>query len=250
MSYSYNVIVRTHRIYCKSVSENNSVFKIDQTQSMHLIKVLRLKEKDQVEVFDGYGSSAICEIVELDRTSVSLARVSDLKVSQQSTKKIVFMVPFIKKDNFHFMVQKLCEIGLSEFIFYKPDLIDQSIAKKDISKIYSKLEDVIISACKQCGSNFLPITRIVASLKDGIALVNDMDVCVFDVNAKSSFDMTNLNSSSICMITGPESGFSESEINLLNLNKFEFKLVSKNILRAETAPIVIASLIQNHFDNI
>jgi RsmE family RNA methyltransferase len=52
------------------------------------------------------------------------------------------------------------------------------------------------------------------------------------------------------MITGPESGFSESEINLLNLNKFEFKLVSKNILRAETAPIVIASLIQNHFDKI
>ena len=161
MSYSYNVIVRTHRIYCKSVSENNSVFKIDQTQSMHLIKVLRLKEKDQVEVFDGCGSSAICEIVELDRSSVSLVRVSDLEVSQQPTKKIVFMVPFIKKDNFHFMVQKLCEIGLSEFIFYKPDLIDQSIAKKDISKIYSKLEDVIISACKQCGSNFLPVTRIV-----------------------------------------------------------------------------------------
>ena len=250
MSYSYNVIVRTHRIYCKSVSENNSVFKIDQTQSMHLIKVLRLKAKDKVEVFDGCGASAICEIVELDRSSVSLVRVSDLEVSKKPTKKIVFMVPFIKKDNFHFMVQKLCEIGISEFIFYKPDLIDQSIAKKDVTKIYSKLEDVIISACKQCGSNFLPVTHIASSLNDGIALVNDMDVCVFDVNAKSFFDITKINSSSICMITGPESGFSESETKLLNLHKFEFKLVSKNILRAETAPVVIASLIQNHFDNI
>ena len=51
-------------------------------------------------------------------------------------------------------------------------------------------------------------------------------------------------------IEDSESGFSESEIKLLNLHKFEFKLVSKNILRAETAPVVIASLIQNHFDNI
>ena len=79
--------MRTHRIYCKSVSENNSVFKIDQTQSMHLIKVLRLKEKDQVEVFDGCGASAICEIVELDRSSVSLVRVSDLRSIKKTYKE-------------------------------------------------------------------------------------------------------------------------------------------------------------------
>ena len=59
---------------------------------------------------------------------------------------------------------------------------------------------------------FYLLHALSSSLNDGIALVNDMDVCVFDVNAKSSFDMTNINSSSICMITGPESGFSESEI--------------------------------------
>jgi RsmE family RNA methyltransferase len=52
------------------------------------------------------------------------------------------------------------------------------------------------------------------------------------------------------MITGPESGFSKTEISLLNEKEFEFKLIGSNILRAETAPIVIASLIQNQFDKI
>ena len=156
MSYSYNVIVRTHRIYCKSVSENNSVFKIDQTQSMHLIKVLRLKEKDKVEVFDGCGASAICEIVELDRSSVSLVRVSDLEVSKKPTKKIVFMVPFIKKDNFHFMVQKLCEIGISEFIFYKPDLIDQSIAKKIPPKFILKQKKSLLEHANSAAPTLYP----------------------------------------------------------------------------------------------
>ena len=162
-----------HRIYCKLVSANNSIFKIDQPQSIHLIKVLRLKEKDKVEVFDGYGASAICEIEESVRNSVSLKRVSDLQVSEQSSKKVIFIIPFIKKDNFHFMVQKLCEIGISEFIFYKPDLIDQSIAKKDTAKIYSKAEEVITGACKQCGSNFIPLTNIAANLSDALSLINN-----------------------------------------------------------------------------
>tara|TARA_B100001059_G_scaffold60327_1_gene56059 strand:- start:3762 stop:4490 length:729 start_codon:yes stop_codon:yes gene_type:complete len=242
--------VRIHRIYCKSVSENSSVFKIDQAQSIHLIKVLRLKEKDKVEVFDGCGASAICEIEESDRNSVTLKRVSDLHVSKPSLKKVIFVVPFIKKENFHFMVQKLCEVGMSEFIFYKPDLIDQSIAKKDISKIYAKIEEVIIGACRQCGSNFIPKTSMATSLEEAITLINNVDVCVFDVDANNSFNASDLSSSDMCMITGPESGFSKSEINLLNINKFDFKLLGKNILRAETAPIVIASLIQNQFDKI
>ncbi len=250
MSYSYNVIVRIHRIYCKSVSANDSVFQIDQSQSIHLIKVLRLKEKDKVEVFDGFGASAICEIEELNRNLASLRRVSDLQVSQASSKKVVFVVPFIKKDNFHFMVQKLCEIGISEFIFYKPDLIDQSIAKKDTLKIYSKIEEVIIGACKQCGSNFIPSTKIATNLRDAITLINNMNVCVFDLSAKSSFNPADNSSQDVCMITGPESGFSRTEISLLNEKEFEFKLIGSNILRAETAPIVIASLIQNQFDNI
>ena len=242
--------MRIHRIYCKSVSENNSVFQIDQSQSIHLIKVLRLKEKDQVEVFDGCGTSAICEIINPERNSVSLKRVSDLQVAKVSPKKLVFIVPFIKKDNFHFMVQKLCEIGISEFIFYKPDLIDQSIVKKDISKIYSKVEEVITGACKQCGSNFIPSTNIAANLRDALSLINNMDVCVFDINAEKSFNAADLTSPNVCMITGPESGFSKSEIEILNSNLFEFRLIGKNILRAETAPIVIASLIQNQFDKI
>jgi 16S rRNA (uracil1498-N3)-methyltransferase len=161
------------------------------------------------------------------------------------------MLPFIKKENFHFMIQKLCEIGATEFIFYKPDLIDQSIAKKDLSKIYCKSEEVIISACKQCGSNFLPNTSFVSSLSDAIKKLDQSSTkYVFDLEASDIFDVSSIKSNNIFVITGPESGFSESEINHMYEKDFSFKLISENILRAETAPIVIASLFQNHFYKI
>ena len=243
--------MRIHRIYCKSVSETNSVFKIDQAQSLHLTKVLRLAVNDEVEVFDGNGSSAICKISESNRSSASLKRVSDIKIDKPPTNRLGFILPFIKKENFHFMIQKLCEIGATEFIFYKPDLIDQSIAKKDLSKIYSKSEEVIISACKQCGTNFLPITSFVSSLSDAIKKLDQSSTkYVFDVEANDIFDVGLVKSNNIFAITGAESGFSESEINHMYEKDFSFKLLSKNILRAETAPLVIASLFQNHFDKI
>jgi 16S rRNA (uracil1498-N3)-methyltransferase len=243
--------VRIHRIYCKSVSETNSVFKIDQAQSLHLTKVLRLAFNDEVEVFDGHGSSAICKILESNRSSVSLQRVSDIKIDKPPTNRLGFILPFIKKENFHFMIQKLCEIGVTEFIFYKPDLIDQSIAKKDLSKIYSKSEEVIISACKQCGTNFLPITSFVSSLSNAIKKLDQSSTkFVFNVEANDIFDVSLVKSNNIFVITGAEAGFSESEINHMHEKDLSSKLLSKNILRAETAPIVIASLFQNHFDKI
>jgi 16S rRNA (uracil1498-N3)-methyltransferase len=233
------------------VSEKNSVFKIDQAQSLHLTKVLRLVVNDEVEVFDGHGSSAICKILESNRSSVSLERVSDLKTDKPPTNRLGFILPIIKKENFHFMIQKLCEIGATEFIFYKPDLIDQSIAKKDLSKIYSKSEEVIISACKQCGTNFLPITSFVSSLSDATKKLDQSSTkYAFDVEANDIFDVSSVKLNNFFVITGPESGFSISEINHMYEKDFSFKLLSKNILRAETAPLVIASLFQNHFDKI
>ena len=52
------------------------------------------------------------------------------------------------------MIQKLTEIGVNKFIIYKPDLVDQSIAKKDLRLIIAKTNEILINVCKQCGNNF------------------------------------------------------------------------------------------------
>ena len=94
--------------------------------------------------------------VEINRKSIQLERISELECKEPFKEKLTAIIPLIKKENLHFMVQKLTEIGVSDFLFYKPDLIDQSIAKKNHFKMLEKCKEVIINACKQCGSNFLP----------------------------------------------------------------------------------------------
>jgi 16S rRNA (uracil1498-N3)-methyltransferase len=135
---------------------------------------------------------------------------------------------------------------------YRPDLIEQSIARKDILKLAEKAEEVVISACKQCGSNFLPKMSISENLS---AALSNLDVAesvyAFDIEAIKAFETTELTDQvSISFVTGPESGFSEEEKSFLSNNGAKIRLIGKNVLRAETAPLVISTLIQNHFGRI
>jgi 16S rRNA (uracil1498-N3)-methyltransferase len=181
-----------------------------------------------------------------------LERISTVKSSNIESEKIICIIPFIKKDNFHFMLQKLTEIGVSHLILYRPDLIDQSIARKDILKLAEKAEEVVISACKQCGSNFLPKMSISESLSAALNNLGVEDsIYAFDVEATEAFETKELTDQlSISFVTGPESGFSEEEKSFLSNNGVKIRLIGKNVLRAETAPLVISTLIQNHFGRI
>ena len=81
--------MRIHRIYCKSVSGEDSNFELDQSQSSHLSKVLRLQVNDEVEVFDGNGASALCLITSIDRKMTSLKRISEIIFSDVPKVKIL-----------------------------------------------------------------------------------------------------------------------------------------------------------------
>jgi 16S rRNA (uracil1498-N3)-methyltransferase len=150
------------------------------------------------------------------------------------------------------MVQKLTEIGVNKFMIYKPDLSDQSIAKKDFEKIISKSKEIIINVCKQCGNNFLPNIEYYSNLENAIKQIQeDHDKYIFDTDATEYFLQDELdNDSSVTIITGPESGFSNKEIKIIANGELKIRYLGRNILRSETAPIVVSSIIKNHFGRI
>ena len=150
------------------------------------------------------------------------------------------------------MIQKLAEIGTNKFIVYKPDLIDQSVAKIDITKMIKKSFEILINVSKQCGNNFIPSVVESDSLEEAIIMEkNTSDIYAFDTEASEYFDQDGLKeNSSITIITGPESGFSDEELKLMRIHNIKERYLGQNILRAETAPIFISSLIKNHFGKI
>ena len=104
-SYNNNNM-RIHRVYCKSVSGPNTKFALDNTESHHLIKALRLKEGRVVEVFDGNGSSASCEIVLLNNNKCELERISEVNKDNKPHRTLTNVIPFIKTNNFNGLINE------------------------------------------------------------------------------------------------------------------------------------------------
>jgi 16S rRNA (uracil1498-N3)-methyltransferase len=234
--------MRKPRIFCPELS-SSSYQCTNIKQIHHLAKVLRLKANDPVELFDGQGSIANGIIQEIAKDYINF-QIDDISFMQNPYQKSYqAIIPYIKKENLIYSLQKLIELGVNSILIYKPDHLDQSLTKKDLSKLNLRLEEAMISACEQSGCNHVPTIYYFNELKEclhSIKITSDTEgVFVLDTIANRFIkDHEILSLNSITLITGPESGFSETERDMIKELGLQSLKIGHYVLRAETAPVV------------
>ena len=236
--------MKLHRVYYKEFSRTDKISIDNKSKINHLRNVLRLKEGSKLDVFDGEGNSSICKIASLEKKKIVLEQIGNIEFQQPERINLKVLMPYIKKENLFFAVQKVTEIGVSNISLFRPDNVDQSIKKKDLSKINEKALSIITQACEQNGSNIVPDFQIYENLSS--AIDHDSFSIFFDLDATNDFQSIKNIEDSITLITGPESGFSKKEREFLNASASHNISLGKNILRAETAPITALSVIKSN----
>ena len=236
--------MKLHRVYYKEFSRTDKISIDNKSKINHLRNVLRLKEGSKLDVFDGEGNSSICKIASLEKKKIVLEQIGSIEFQQPERINLKVLMPYIKKENLFFAVQKVTEIGVSNISLFRPDNVDQSIKKKDLSKINEKALSIITQACEQNGSNIVPDFQIYEDLSS--AIEHDSFSIFFDLDATNDFQSIKNIEDSITLITGPESGFSKKEREFLNAKTSYNISLGKNILRAETAPITALSVIKSN----
>ena len=236
--------MKLHRVYYKEFSRTDKISIDNKSKINHLSNVLRLKEGSKLDVFDGEGNSSIFKIASLEKKKIVLEQIGSIKFQQPERINLKVLMPYIKKENLFFAVQKVTEIGVSNISLFRPDNVDQSIKKKDLSKINEKALSIITQACEQNGSNIVPDFQIYENLSS--AIDHDSFSIFFDLDATNNFQSIKNIEDSITLITGPESGFSKKEREFLNATASDNISLGKNILRAETAPITALSVIKSN----
>ena len=236
--------MKLHRVYYKEFRRTDKISIDNKSKINHLRNVLRLSEGSELDVFDGEGNSSIFKIVSLEKKRILLQQIGDIEFQQPERINLKVVMPYIKKENLFFAIQKVTEIGVSNISLFRPDNFDQSIKKKDLSKINEKALSIITQACEQNGSNIVPDFQIYKNLSS--AIDHDSFSIFFDLDATNDFQSIKSVEDSITLITGPESGFSKKEREFLNATTGHNISLGKNILRAETAPITALSVIKSN----
>lgn len=211
----------------------------------HIKNVMRMKTGDKIEVV---FEDVIYDCI-LDMNNLSF-KVENKRKEEIEKPEIIIAFSLLKEQKLDYLLQKATEVGASGFI---PFMSKRSIIKFDFKKEDSKIDrwnKILKEASEQCFRVDVPNISNVLTL-------NELSKCKADLkilltlnektkNIKKVIEQ-NKKCDKIIIVVGPEGGFEKSEENLLMDNGFISTSLGKNVLRAETAPVAVVSMIKYEF---
>ncbi len=225
------------RYYVNQLLEKSSVVKIENTEFHHLKKVMRKKENDTIELIDGKGILATATLQKINSKN-AVAKIKSVKKAKPEKQKTVLVQSIIKLNRLEILIEKASELGCTEFLFFQAKNSEKINFSNNKIK---RLENIIISACKQCGRLFIPKMTFFKSIKDFSHIKGN--IFYGDQYAKKNSFSLNTDSDSYFFI-GPEMGFSKEETLFLQQLKAKNICLNKNILRSETAGITAIGIMR------
>ncbi|MGX7108193.1 RsmE family RNA methyltransferase [Facklamia miroungae] len=227
---------------------------LNQADSHHLINVLRARHNKQLLVVHNhkkYLAKYIEKQNDLALLEVSY-EVSDKQSQTELPVEVVVACGLSKNDKIDTIVQKGTECGMS---FFQPLALQRDVVKWDHSKAGKKivrLQKIADSAAEQ--SKRLKQVKIkdLMNLKEFVAQYQDFDfkLVAFEEKAKdgehhllAKIMQKLIKNQKVVMLFGSEGGLDQEEVDFLIEHGFQACSLGPRILRAETAPIYLLSVI-------
>ena len=216
------------RLFIQNIDPNN--IKIIDDQHHYLANVLRIKNDDEVFIFNEQGEWQ-CRVAIVHKKYIMLQIQKQIEKNDKLL-DITVCIPLIKPDTMSRMIRQSVEIGVKKIIIFNARY--SSVRHINLDKI----RVIAIEALEQCGGILLPKIIFCDNLQEafieceGIILyANEKTI----QNGEKNKIPKNIETS---MFIGPEGGFSDEEINFLSNQKDAISVnLGHRILRSDTALI-------------
>ena len=224
-------------LFFSNFSETDIEILVNENDTRHIIKSYRRDIGDILNFTNGNGLLAECKIIEKGKKiKVKIVKLSKKKPSKVSIH--IAISPLKNPSRFEWFVEKATEIGINEIT----PIITEFTEKKKVN--IERLGRIIISSMKQSNQCYKPIINDVEDYLSFISKNNDEKIMA-NMKTENQLKKDFIKSDNICLMIGPEGGFSDREIiHALESNVKEITL-GKNRLRTETAAIYSISVIKS-----
>jgi len=250
-------------------NENNGseTIELSGQDFYHLVKVLRARKGDIVELSDNHAFRYQAEVYSIQKDS-ALLEVKKATAIFPKTPSISLYLCILKKDAMELAIQKTAEIGIGTIVPVLSSRVVVKLEKNEFEPKASRWQQIASEASKQCKRDFECIIK-------NPVMLNDIDIFAYDIFFASfepeTFKFKSPKNSSgtgyqsklpevkdmagtinggllyrmqkIAYIVGPEGGFDQKETAFLAEKGAICVTFGKNILRAETAAIYFLSVL-------
>jgi len=230
----------TDRYYAPHLSDAESC-ELEGAEFHHLSHVMRAGVGDRIVVFDGSGTSADAEIVELTRSRATLRILSRQIEPPGEVPNVVLATAVPKADRFRWLVEKATELGVSRLI---PLQTSRSVTEPGATRL-DKMRAAVIEACKQSGRNRLmtidPLTDW-PSFLSAAAATGRLVIADPGGPARASLCEVKASDRTLVLVVGPEGGLTDGEVIQAVDAGGRCISLGPHILRTETAAVALAAL--------
>ncbi len=222
------------------------MLELDGDRARYLGRVLRLRPDDEVRVFNGDGPERSAVIETITKSVVTLRIGESYDTDTESPLRIHLVQGVSRGERMDFVIQKATELGVKRVT---PVLTEYGVVKLDAKRAEKRREHwqgVAQSACEQSGRVRVPLIDAPVPLKtwfgDGPAEVDAQ--LILRPGAGTALAAIEAPNTKVCLLIGPEGGFSETEYEDADIAGFVPVSLGPRVLRTETAAVAALSVLQ------
>ena len=228
-------------------NELNKKFTVLTDENAAHAKVLRLKTGEQVLICDGQGRECLCTVTDVAPNAISLVVESSQESKSEPAVAVSVYMAFPKADKLEHVIQKATELGAFEIVAFPSARCVSKPDDKSLSKKKERWQKIAASAAEQSGRGRIPQVVVLGSYREALARgVNADKAILFYENERATTLKMALEEGtyqSISILTGPEGGLEEREVEQAKDAGFQICTLGSRILRCETAPLCALSAI-------
>lgn len=214
----------------------------------HLGKVLRLKPGDSVSMTDGRGTDYRGEVAGITPDAADVRILGQSGSKTESGLGLTVCSAMLKDRKMDGIIRELTQIGVTSWV---PFFSKRSVPVPDSKRLDRRLErwrSIARESLKQCRRSCEVTIPFPCSFERVLELASDATHRIaFWEGADQSLNLERGNSdpaTRAVVLIGPEGGFAESEIRTAEASGFRLYSMGPRILRAETAALTAAVLVQ------
>ncbi len=244
----------------RSFAPDGAAVVLSAEESRHLRDVLRLRAGDEAFVFDGEGREFACVVTEAGgRGSQARLEVRGRAEprSPESVLRLTLGVALLKGEKFDLVVQKATELGVSRIVPVVSRRADVRLRdERDAASRVERWRRLALEAAKQSGRARVPSVEtptVLEKFLDDEATAVETRLMFAERGGMSLREFVNVNESrpaSVAALVGPEGGWEAEEVSQAAERGWAIITLGGRTLRAETAAIAVAALLQHLFGDM
>lgn len=236
--------MRISRVYLDRRLKTGHSIALPRDRSHYVINVLRIKKGDAIKLFNNTGYDFDARLVDITKKSARFKILGSSKNDLEPDLKITLALALSRGAQMDYALRKAVELGVDEIV---PLITEFTAVRLEPSRLSNKLshwKKIIISAAEQCGRSKL--ANLSAPVDFKVWIKKDLVTTRLIMRPQGDTPMQSIeiNDNKICLIIGPEGGFSQAEIKFAERNNFRSVSLGPRVLRVETAVVSSLSLIQ------